>query len=154
MANVQYGATYPKISIDEHVNYPNAQFNIKKITVEEWNDLLHHTHKQSEILDNNGEFIGQEGAAVVSAEEVNELKEQVNTLIEQNRALASRITALENAGSGGGSASSDGGIFIGDWDAEKPGIQTDPEDDGEEIIDDGNSGDSGATTEPEINEEG
>ena len=145
--NVQYGATYPKISFDEKVNYPNAQFNIKKITVEEWNDLLHHTHRQAEILDNNGEFIGQEGA-----EEVNELKEQINTLIEQNRALASRITALENAGSGGGSASSDGGIFIGDWDAEKPGIQTDPEDDGEEIIDDDNYGYSGATTEPEINE--
>ena len=149
--NVQYGATYPKISIDEHVNYPNAQFNIKKITVEEWNDLLHHTHRQSEILDNNGEFIGQEGATAVSAEEVNELKEQVNTLIEQNRALASRITALENAGSSG-SAGSDDGIFIGDWDAEKPGIQTDPEDDGEEIIDDDNYGYSGATTEPEINE--
>lgn len=145
--NIQYGATYPKISFDKKVNYPNAQFNIKKITVEEWNDLLHHTHRQAEILDNNGEFIGQEGA-----EEVNELKEQINTLIEQNRALASRITALENAGSGGGSASSDGGIFIGDWDAEKPGIQTDPEDDGEEIIDDDNYGYSGATTEPEINE--
>lgn len=136
--NVQYGATYPKISFDEKVNYPNAQFNIKKITVEEWNDLLHHTHRQAEILDNNGEFIGQEGAAAVSAEEVNELKEQINTLIEQNRALASRITALENAVN----ESSDDSIFIGDWDAEKPGIQTGPEDDGEEIID----GDSGATT--------
>ena len=99
----------------------------------------------------SGEFIGQEGATAVSAEEVNELKEQVNTLIEQNRTLASRITALENAGSSG-SAGSDDGIFIGDWDAEKPGIQTDPEDDGEEIINDDNYGYSGATTEPEINE--
>ena len=40
--------TNPKIIMETDVNYPGAVGIEKKITVEEWNDLLHHTHESSE----------------------------------------------------------------------------------------------------------
>lgn len=70
-----YGATYPKVSIDERINNPNAQFNTKRISVEEWNDLLHHTHKLSEILGGENSEAGN-----ITAEDLVELKKQVAEL--------------------------------------------------------------------------
>lgn len=37
----------PKIIMETDVNYPGAVGIEKKITVEEWQDLLHHTHESS-----------------------------------------------------------------------------------------------------------
>ena len=123
----RYGATYPRIVMDESVNYPNARFNIKRITVEEWNDLLHHTHKKSEIVNEDGNFLGAseplDDSSVTEAliERVEELESQVTILL-------AKVAALENG-------STDSGVTIGDWDVETPGTQTSPEDQGEEIID-------------------
>lgn len=127
MANSIYGATFPKVTLDTNINYPNAHFNIKRITVEEWNDILHHTHKASEILDDDGNM-SSSTIARVTVEEYTEMKESIQTLIEQNTELMSRIAALENASSGSGENTGDanGGITIGDWDVETPGIQTSP----------------------------
>jgi hypothetical protein len=55
-----YSPRFPKIQVDSFVNYPNAANNIIKITVEEWQDLLHHTHKVTDILDTEGNFIGSD----------------------------------------------------------------------------------------------
>ena len=119
MANSIYGATFPKVVLDTNINYPNAHFNIKRITVEEWNDILHHTHKASEILDDDGNMPGST-IARITVEEYAEMKETIQTLTEQNTELISRIAALENA------SDANGDITIGDWDVETPGIQTSP----------------------------
>ena len=132
MAKSNYGATFPKVVIDESVNYPNAQYNVKSITVEEWNDLLHHTHVMHDILDNNGEFIGKEvasniiegagggsqggGSGSASSQDVEDLKSKIESLESQLEAVTSRLAQLEQS-------SGDGGIIIGDYDVETPGIQ-------------------------------
>ena len=119
-----YGPTFPTIQIDKQTNYPNAANNIKKITVEEWQDLLHHTHKLPDILDKDGNFLGQNTSAdgSVSIEAFNQLQETVQTQRETITTLTERLEALE-AAVRNINTSSTNGIIIGDWDATKEGIQ-------------------------------
>lgn len=116
--NGGYGATYPRIQTDPNINYPASQYNIQKITVEEWNDLLHHTHKLCDIQDNDGNFLdsgsSQDLSGYVKREDYDALAETVASLIERVAELESRIS------SGGGDLS---GITIGDYDLDTPGIQ-------------------------------
>lgn len=88
-----YSDKYPMISIDPQVNYPNASNNLKKPTVEEWQDLLHHTHKITEILDSNGQFLGNENINIgtgVSKEEYDALVDRIKA-IEDNNSGSSNI---------------------------------------------------------------
>jgi len=76
---------FPEVKFDKQANYPNAAGNIKKITVEEWNDILHHTHSVGTFVDNNGEFVdpsqdGSGSGSGISLSEFNELKESVNNI--------------------------------------------------------------------------
>ena len=43
-----YTPKYPKILIDNSSNYPNATGIRKEITVEEWQDIMHHNHTSIE----------------------------------------------------------------------------------------------------------
>ena len=90
-----YSPRFPKIQVDSFVNYPNAANNIIKITVEEWQDLLHHTHKVTDILDTEGNFIGSDLDISVSGgvdeETFNELK---NTVQSQSETIASQAETI------------------------------------------------------------
>lgn len=145
VANGVYGAKFPPIQMDGTVNYPNAQYNIKKITVEEYNDLLHHTHKLNELMDSEGHFLtGDEVSVGVSSSDFNALKARVESLEESGTGSSSGnyatqealqtlqelvnvqsglITTLTNKVAALENASSSGGIEIGDWDVEREGIQ-------------------------------
>ena len=69
MAKNKY--SYPKIIMDNNTNYPGANTNIRRITVEEWNDLLHHTH----------EGIGSASSdETITKEQYDALKEEVDQL--------------------------------------------------------------------------
>ena len=123
------GLKFPLIQLDANVNYPNAANNIKKVTVEEWQDLLHHTHKLSEILDDSGEFLGGEGSADggVSVAAFNELKEtvqqQAQTIQTQAETIAQLQESLSQLINTVNNINNSNGIIIGDWDVTKPGIQ-------------------------------
>lgn len=138
-----YDPKFPKVHLDTKINYPNAANNIKKITAEEWEDLLHHTHQIDYIVDADGNFInpdsisigGSGGKVEVTKEEFDTLKttveSQAQTIQDQSSTittlqdtistLQTRILALEqNSGSSGDNTN---GFIIGDWDAEREGIQ-------------------------------
>ena len=124
-----YGPSFPLIQIDPVTNYPNAANNIKKITVEEWQDILHHTHKLPEILDNDGNFLGQNASSdgSVSLEAFNELKNTVDSQKEIIQSQASIIADLQESiaelTQTVNSLKSSSGIMVADWDATKEGIQ-------------------------------
>lgn len=116
-----YGPKYPLIVIDDkNTNYPNAANNIKKITVEEWQDLLHHTHPLAEILDAEGIRLGDAGSSDVSLEEFNNLK---NTVEAQNSLITNLQAEIAQLQTTITEMASRGGIEIGDWDVTQPGIQ-------------------------------
>ena len=92
---------YPLIVIDKRQNSPNLN-RTKTLTVEEYYDLLHHTHHSSDI-------IGGEGGESPSIDElINTINEMKNTIT----TLTARVVALENAAED-----------ITDYDLDTPGIQ-------------------------------
>ena len=99
-----YSPKFPKIQLDSFINYPNAANNIVKITVEEWQDLLHHTHKVTDILDTEGNFIGSDLDISVSGgvneETFNELKNtvesQAETIATQAETISTQSGIIEN----------------------------------------------------------
>ena len=113
ISNKPYTNTYPKIEVDHDINFPNSVYNIKHVTVEEWNDLLHHTHKQANILDDDGNFMGT-GAApgtggtgeAAKKSDLDSLALRVKSLEESQAAvtksafdsLAQRVSEIENGG--------------------------------------------------------
>ena len=138
---------YPEIKLDEAGNYQSANTDLKRVTVEEWNDLLHHTHKAGTFVDDNGNFIdpSQDGSGSgdgISYQEFQDLKNSVNTLVEtvnglassvaslvesnaalveSNASLVERVTALENSQGGGETPGED--EFVIDYDPDTPGTQ-------------------------------
>lgn len=131
MVSPVYGATFPKIVVDETINYPNSATLKKNVSVEEWNDLFHHTHCISDIVDENGVALGGSGSIPasgggVSVEEYQALQNKVTTLESTIATLQQTISTLlsdvEALKSSSGSSDSDG-IDVGDWDVTRPGIQ-------------------------------
>ena len=62
---------YPEIVIDKNANMGSGSHNNRMLTVEEYYDLLHHTHSISDILDDEG----------YSPSEIGGLVEQMQTTI-------------------------------------------------------------------------
>ena len=87
MANKNYTSKYPLIKTDSNINNTNAYFNTKHLTVEEYMDLMHHTHSIGDLLGSNGEPLGEDfnfdpsGISVgVSKEEFDALKARVDEI--------------------------------------------------------------------------
>ena len=93
MANNTYSSSYPQIVIDEQVNYPNANTLIYKLTAEQFQDIMHHTHKISDLIGGDGAVIS---AGEVSKEDFNTLKSSVEQLKNTLQALQNSITEPTN----------------------------------------------------------
>lgn len=110
----QYTGKYPKIITDESTNSPNQNMYVR-LTVEQYYDLLHHTHNASDIIGINNEG----SVEPTDSETIQELQSTVETLTET-------VTTLQNA-IGDISEKIDKyieeDIGIADYDATKPGIQ-------------------------------
>ena len=103
-----YTSVYPTIIIDDRPNSVNDSMQ-KKITVEEYYDLMHHTHDISSLTNNNG---------MTYDEIVNTINELKSTIAEQQKIinnLSNDIANLNNEVSNMPPVS--------DWDVETPGIQ-------------------------------
>jgi len=84
-----YSYKFPEINMDNTTNYPSAAGIIKKITAEEWADMLHHTHKITEIVDANGNKLGSGADGTITAYDDTEIKASIST-------LESKVQTLEN----------------------------------------------------------
>lgn len=100
---------YPEIIIDKTTNSLNAEGLIYKMTAEQYQDILHHTHKIGDLIGGDGATIS---AGEVSADDFEALKTLVNTLSNkvtsletENGELKQKVQNLESS-SGSGSASS------------------------------------------------
>ena len=111
-----YTSKYPTIVTDKATNSANGSM-IKKITVEEYYDLKHHTHPVSDLtIDEGGmtykemqDTINNLNSVIQKIEASNaELKNLINT---QNETIKSMQKEMANMAS------------IADWDVEKPGNQ-------------------------------
>jgi len=88
-------SVYPEIVVDKAGNTSNG--NLKyNLTVEEYYDLLHHTHSSADTED--------------------------ATLTERIQSIESQLTQLKTEVQN----LSDGGLDVGDWDATTPEKETDP----------------------------
>lgn len=101
----KYISQYPEITIDKSNNSPNSMQY--KLAQEEFYDLMHHTHKLSDLLIEGNNNNPQE---IINnlINDVNELKNIIKT---QNEIINKLV---EHAGIS---------AEIGDWDAITPGIQ-------------------------------
>ena len=104
---------FPEVKIDKQANYPNAAGNIKKITVEEWNDMLHHTHDASALVFSDGQTITETITTIV--EENIKLRRYID---EELVTLKQDIQDLKD--------NANGSLNIGDWDAETDEVDHNP----------------------------
>jgi hypothetical protein len=84
-----YSYRFPEVNMDPQSNYPSAAGIIKKITAEEWADIIHHTHKITEITDVNGNKLGSGAGGTITAYDDTEIRNLINN-------LQSKLTALTN----------------------------------------------------------
>ena len=130
MSSNLYTSKYPRIIVDKRANSVNDSLK-KVLTIEEFYDIMHHTHPVSVLTVNEGEMTYNE-----MQNTVNNLTEKLNTydttinqqqeiikkleadttelrnLIKtQNNIIQTMKTEMENMAS------------VSDWDVEKPGIQ-------------------------------
>ena len=99
---------YPEIIIDSQTNYQNATGTVHRLTVEEFKDIMHHTHKIGDHIGGNDVEIS---AGEVTKEEFEDLQQSVNqlqTLVqalqnsiippsEQSQSTNERLYTIENA---------------------------------------------------------
>lgn len=104
-----YVSKYPRIIIDKRSNSPNDSLQ-KKITIEEFYDLMHHTHKISDLINDGGDISYEEIQSIILGlqQEIKELKAIIQT---QQATIEGIKTELVNTAS------------ISDWDVETPGNQ-------------------------------
>ena len=138
-----YTSEYPEVVMDRDTNSANSGM-IKRVTVEEWYDLLHHTHKVEEFVDKdlnrvqalsvpiNPEEGGGSGGMDSSVEQqilntISQLTSKVDSLtqtIEAQQATIEQqqqqINDLLN------NPSSSGGIDVIDYDATTPELDPAP----------------------------
>ena len=126
---MQYKSKYPKIIVDANksTHFNNAlNYNI---TIEEFYDLMHHTHSLSDLIGNSDEIVdGDIQATVLNLANVvnelkqtieaqqgiiTELKEKTKTQEETINQLSKQIDSIVDG---------DEDTYI-DWDLEKEGIQ-------------------------------
>lgn len=110
MAVTKYGSKFPLITIDNETNYQNASNGIRYITIEEYQDIMHHTHKVSDLVDADGNFIdgdsipsgGGSSSGISKAdfdaltETVINLSTKVVNLESENVTLKNKVTTIEN----------------------------------------------------------
>lgn len=110
----QYMGKYPKIVTDESSNSPNQNMYVR-FTVEQYYDLLHHTHNASDIIGINNE--GQIEPS--NPTEIAELQSTIKTLTQTTQMLQNAIDNINKKVDN----YIEEDIGIADYDATTPGIQ-------------------------------
>ena len=101
MSNM-YTSQYAKIVTDSKINSVNESLQ-KKLTIEEYYDLMHHTHKITDLIasGNSMSYAEMQETILNLSSKVHELTNIVNQL----------------------SVQLDNGLSVSDWDVTTPGIQ-------------------------------
>lgn len=87
---------YPEIVIDKNANMGSGSHNNRMLTVEEYYDLLHHTHSISDILDDEGYSPSELGGLV--EEMKNTMDTMAETITQANETIeALRAKVADNA---------------------------------------------------------
>ncbi len=114
-----FSSIYPKIVIDERDTSVNSNMR-KYLTVEEFYDLMHHTHKIEDIIGNKSE--GGDGPIIIpdgSSEIIEKLQNKIITLENTVDQLTTQIQAIRSEFN----EYVENDIGIADYDVTKPGIQ-------------------------------
>lgn len=116
MSRKKYTSKYPTVVTDQNINSANGSM-IKKITVEEYYDLKHHTHSMSDIAVDEGSMTFEEMQSTINqmSQTINGLTTTINTLQEENSALREAINTINKE--------MVNMATVSDWDVEKPGNQ-------------------------------
>lgn len=124
---------FPAIVIDKTTNYPNGKGTKKSLTIEEYQDLMHHTHKVTDLVDADGNPVdpstfngGGSSTTVITKKEYTELKETVETQKTTIQTMQTQITELQNkitAIESDNAKAKESSFIIGDYDVTKEGKQ-------------------------------
>ena len=135
------GQKIPEIIVSNTEDSINGGNLVYKLTLEEFYDLMHHTHKLEDLQDENGILFpppssGNEGIAPPEQQPVSliqQLQINITNLSKQIVQLEAKISDLENTiESNNAEINSkvdnyiDGDLTIGDWDATTPAIDKIP----------------------------
>lgn len=124
---MKYQSKYPEIIVDRDQNAPNMHHTVT-LTVEQLYDLMHHTHKLSELI-SDGDNPGQGGDQTPVQQLTTKVETLSNVVETVNSEIASINSEIEEL-----KVASESTMSITDWDVTKPGIQ---DVDGNTIEDDG-----------------
>lgn len=133
----KYTSKYPTIVVDKSTNSANDSM-IKKITVEEYYDLKHHTHSIADLsVSEDGMTYGEMQTMVVELSQtinsLNDIIEQQNNIIKQQNDIVQRLEAdttelkrlinVQNNTINEMKQEIANMTSVSDWDVEKPGNQ-------------------------------
>lgn len=112
----KYTSKFPKILIDKKGNSPNESLQ-KKITIEEYYDLMHHTHNISTLIIDEDGTTYQEVQDTINKlnGEITNLRNTVQELQKSNNELKEIVQNL--------TGEITNTPAVSDWDVEKPGNQ-------------------------------
>ena len=127
----EFNSKYPTIVMDKRSNSVNESM-IKKLTVEEYYDLLHHTHKMSDVISDDDTVSYDEIQTTIEelSQTINSLNDTINEYQNTIQRLEADTTELRNT-----IATQQETINtlkdeiantmsnVGDWDVETEGIQ-------------------------------
>lgn len=121
----EYKSKYPEIVVDRTVNSPNDN-QIVRLTLEQYYDLLHHTHNASDIIGtidvDEAKLKELNDKLDEAIARVNELQQKVNSVSVQTNNLESNVTTLDTKVQTIDKYVENNGFVI-DFDPSKPGIQ-------------------------------
>lgn len=119
----KYTSKYPAVVTDKNVNSVNDSM-IKKITVEEYYDLKHHTHSMSDLTTDEDGMSYTEMQDVIN--NLNNIIKEQSDVIQKLEADTTELKALiisQNETINVMKKEMDNMASIADWDALKPGNQ-------------------------------
>ena len=86
---------YPKIIMDTENNWPSAESLIKRITSEEWGDILHHTHAANDLASEDGDAGGFNDELKLLKMEFESIKEAIKKLAESTNTNVGDLSSPE-----------------------------------------------------------
>ena len=114
-----YTSSYPTIIIDKRSNSVNESLQ-KKITIEEYYDLMHHTHKMSSIIN---DIDSEDGTGTSFSEMQKTINELLTTVNELKTTIATQQNTIDELKETIQSIETSEGVTVSDWDVNTPGNQ-------------------------------
>ena len=119
MATFNYNTKYNKILSDASEN-PNGKYNVKRLTVEEYIDLLHHSHNIEDLsMPSNEIGVEKKFSMAIFDEKIQNLRAYLDQINSKIALMDETIQATQSEQE----QIQDQGVGIGDYDVTTPGIQ-------------------------------